>query len=147
VTDANPEIELSDITFEHSEEEAFKQGAKQKALDDVLEQKQFYEKNLGVRLIAVGFRDASVGQGPTPGARVVEEVVVTVSDRWCRRKSATMLRMKPHLSTKLNTRRGSQWILAWKLDLNEDLKSLAYVLFLRMKEFPNSETTPSRQYQ
>jgi uncharacterized protein YggE len=40
VTDANPEIELSDITFEHSEEEAFKQGAKQKALDDVLEQKQ-----------------------------------------------------------------------------------------------------------
>lgn len=50
---------------------------KQKALDDVLTQKQFYEQNLGVKLIAVGFRDATVGQGPTPGARVVEEVVVT----------------------------------------------------------------------
>jgi hypothetical protein len=53
-----------------------------------------------------------------------------------------MLRMKPHLSTKLNTRRGYQWILAWKLDLNEDLESLAYVFFLRMKEFRTVKLPP-----
>lgn len=77
VADAKPEIELSDISFEHSEEDAFKDKVKQKALAKVMEQKKFYESNLGVKLTPIGFRDSSVGQNPTRGAQILEEVVVT----------------------------------------------------------------------
>ena len=76
VADAKPEIELSDIAFEHSQEDAFKDKVKQKALAKVMEQKKFYESSLGVKLTPVGFSDSSVGQNPTRGAEVLEEVVV-----------------------------------------------------------------------
>lgn len=77
VADGSADIELADIAFEHSQQEAFEQEVKQEALEDVMKQKSFYESNLGVKLVAVGFRDSSVGRHPTPGALAVEEVVVT----------------------------------------------------------------------
>lgn len=77
IADANTEVELSDIAFEHSEKDAYKIKVKQAALDKVMEQKAFYESSLGVKLAPIGFRDASVGQNPTRAAGMLEEVIVT----------------------------------------------------------------------
>lgn len=77
IADDNPEVELSDIDFEHSKKDAFKTQVKKEALNKVMEQKAFYESSLGVKLTPIGFRDASITENPTRGAGVLEEVVVT----------------------------------------------------------------------
>ena len=53
--DTNDEVEFESITFEHSEEEEFEKQVQELALQDVMEQKAFYESNLGLELKAVNF--------------------------------------------------------------------------------------------
>lgn len=53
--DANDEVDFEGINFEHSEEDAFEQQVQELALQDVMEQKAFYESNLGLELKAVNF--------------------------------------------------------------------------------------------
>ena len=58
--DAHSEFALSSTVFEHSKEQAFKQAVKEKALDKVLQQKVAYEQKLGLKLVAVHFREGEV---------------------------------------------------------------------------------------
>jgi len=60
--DANEEVEFERIQFEHSEEEEFEQQVQELALQDVMEQKAFYESNLGLELRAVNFFYGSIRQ-------------------------------------------------------------------------------------
>lgn len=75
VADTHPQIQVSDTVFEHTEKELFRNRVKESALYKVLEQKKFYEKNLGVRLSPVSFKDTQVHDTPTQGATVLESVV------------------------------------------------------------------------
>jgi len=81
VTDSKEEVELSDITFEHSQKDAFKSRVKQLALEKVMKQKAIYESSLGVKLTPVSFRDNRLWVKGTQGAQMLEEVVVTASKR------------------------------------------------------------------
>ena len=80
-TDSKEEVELSDITFEHSQKDAFKSRVKQLALEKVMKQKAIYESSLGVKLTPVSFRDNRLWVKGTQGAQMLEEVVVTASKR------------------------------------------------------------------
>ncbi len=53
--DSNDEVEFERIEFEHSEEDEFEQQVQELALQDVMDQKAFYESNLGLELKAVNF--------------------------------------------------------------------------------------------
>lgn len=53
--DENDEVEFERTEFEHSEEEAFEVQVRELALQDVMEQKAYYESNLGIELQAVNF--------------------------------------------------------------------------------------------
>lgn len=79
VADNYKEAELSDTTFEYTKKDAFKQKVKEKALADIIKQKQFYEQSLGIKLIAIGIRDSDIRHHATRGAMVLEEIVVTGS--------------------------------------------------------------------
>lgn len=76
IADIHPEIELSNTVFEHTQKDKFKEQVKLKALDNVMKQKAMYERNLGVKLVPVGFKDTKISHVPTQGAAVLEEVVV-----------------------------------------------------------------------
>lgn len=77
VADNYDEVELARIEFEHTQKDQFEQQVKEDALQKINNQKAYYEKSLGVKLIPVSFRDAKIQQQPTAGASAVEEVIVT----------------------------------------------------------------------
>lgn len=81
IADASDDIELADTSFEHSEKEKLEQQVKSKALAKVMKQRKFYEQQLGVSLVPVGFRQSDIGLRATRGAMVLEEVVVTARKR------------------------------------------------------------------
>lgn len=53
--DGNEEVEFESTEFEHSEEDSSEDRVRELALDDVMEQKAFYESRLGVELRAINF--------------------------------------------------------------------------------------------
>ncbi len=77
VADNYEEVALSDTSFEHSKKHATIEKVKALALDDIIKQKEFYEKKLGLKLTAIGIRNADARQNATRGAMVLEEIVVT----------------------------------------------------------------------
>ena len=79
VADSKEQIELSDIAFEHSQKDAFKNQVKQLALEKVMKQKALYETSLGVTLTPVSFRDNRLWVRGTQGAQMLEEIVVTAT--------------------------------------------------------------------
>lgn len=79
LADENREVELSDTAFEHSRKDEYNEKVKSLALQRVMEQKAFYEKNLGVKLSPIGIRSSDVSPQATRGAMALEEVIVTAS--------------------------------------------------------------------
>ena len=77
VADSYDEVELARTEFEHTQKDQFEQQVKEDALQKINNQKAYYEKSLGVKLIPVSFRDSQIQHQPTAGASAVEEVVVT----------------------------------------------------------------------
>lgn len=77
VADSYSEVELARTEFEHTQKDQFEQQVKEDALQKINNQKTYYEKSLGVKLIPVSFRDARIQQQPTTGADAVEEIIVT----------------------------------------------------------------------
>lgn len=77
VADSYDEVELAKTEFEHTQKDLFEQQVKEDVLRKIDNQKQYYEKSLGVQLIPVSFRDTRFQQRPTMGAIAVEEVIVT----------------------------------------------------------------------
>ena len=57
IVDKYDEVTLISTKYEHSKKDAYKQKVKEKALNKVLAQKEFYTKNLGVNLKVVSFND------------------------------------------------------------------------------------------
>lgn len=90
ISDAHDDVVLSDTTFEHSQENVFKERVKKQALDKVMKQKAYYESALGISLKPVAFHDSPMPLLPTAGAQMVEEMVVTgkrESDSYAQSKS------------------------------------------------------------
>lgn len=81
VADQSEEVELTDTAFEHTEKDKFNEKVKAKALENILKQKAYYEKALGVRLTPVGISDSNISQRGTQGAMVLEEIVLTAARR------------------------------------------------------------------
>ena len=79
ISDRYQEVELSDIAFEHTKMDEYNSKVKAEALEKVIEQKEFYEKSLGVKLTPIGIRDSNIRQRATRGAMVLEEAIVTAS--------------------------------------------------------------------
>ena len=77
LADQNTEVELSDTTFEHSQEQEYNKKVKSQALARIMEQKADYEQVLGVKLSPIGIRTSNIGHRATRGAMALEEVVVT----------------------------------------------------------------------
>lgn len=53
--DDNDEVEFENTEFEHSQEAAFEDRVREMALQDVMEQKAYYESSLGLQLQAINF--------------------------------------------------------------------------------------------
>ena len=53
--DENDEVEFESTEFEHSEADEFEIQVRERALQDVMEQKAYYESNLGLQLQAINF--------------------------------------------------------------------------------------------
>jgi uncharacterized protein YggE len=62
--DSADEVTLQSTEFEHSEEDAFEDRVRELALADVMEQKAFYEQQLGLRLRAVNFFYGGIQRTP-----------------------------------------------------------------------------------
>ncbi len=88
IADSNKEIELASTIFEHSKKDEYKERVKKKAFDEILKQKEIYEKSLGLKLVPVGLRLGYVGQirqgetGTGPEEFTLEEIVVTSEKRY-----------------------------------------------------------------
>ena len=89
LSDAHKEIELSNTSYEHTEKENFLMSVKKKALENVMKQKAFYEKSLGVTLVTKNFRDSNIGYGATRGANELRQQVVITGSRIKRSKSSS----------------------------------------------------------
>ena len=57
IVDTYDEVTLLSTQYKHSEKELYKQKVKEKALNKVLKQKEFYAKSLGLKLKAISFTD------------------------------------------------------------------------------------------
>ncbi|MEQ8953697.1 MAG: SIMPL domain-containing protein [Gammaproteobacteria bacterium] len=60
--DAHSEVEFERIEFEHSEEKSSEREVRELALQDVMEQKEYYEASLGLQLRAVNFYYGGIRQ-------------------------------------------------------------------------------------
>lgn len=83
--DANDEISLDGMTFEHTTKKQAEAAVRQAALDDAIAQKQKYESALGIELLPVNFSEQPMYPQARSGAGArIEEIVVTgqrLSDR------------------------------------------------------------------
>ncbi len=70
VADTHKEVELSGLSFEHTQKDAFNHQVKMDALNDIMRQKEFYERTLGVTLTPVRFGEGDTRLHPTDGARM-----------------------------------------------------------------------------
>ncbi|MSR11936.1 MAG: DUF541 domain-containing protein [Gammaproteobacteria bacterium] len=64
--DANPEVKFEATEFEHSLEDDFDDQVRELAMQDVMEQKTYYESNLRLQLRAVNFYYGGVIRTPRP---------------------------------------------------------------------------------
>ena len=69
IADEYEEVVLADTRFEHTKKREFQNRVKQKALEDILQQKKFYEESLGIKLVAHAIRDIHVYEAATQGAK------------------------------------------------------------------------------
>ena len=60
IVDKYDEINIIDISFKHSEKDKYKAMVKEKAIEDVIIQKEMYEKLLDVKLDVISFYDTSL---------------------------------------------------------------------------------------
>ena len=76
--DGNKEVEFEQIQFEHSQEEEFEAQVRELALQDVMEQKTYYESSLNLQLKAVNFFHGGISQmsRAMPMAAVSQEMAV-----------------------------------------------------------------------
>jgi len=81
LSDSNEAIELSGTKYQHSKKKAFIALVKKKALQDVMQQKQFYETALGVKLTTKSFRDSNLGFGGTLGSQAFADKIVITGSR------------------------------------------------------------------
>jgi uncharacterized protein YggE len=81
--DENDEVEFESTEFEHSEEDAFEDQVRQIALQDVMEQKAFYESSLGLELKAINFFYGGVRQlsRAMPKAMMAQEMTMDANSR------------------------------------------------------------------
>jgi uncharacterized protein YggE len=76
--DEYDEVEFERVEFEHSEEEAFEDEVRELALQDVMEQKAFYEDTLGLELRAINFFYGGIRQmaRAMPATLAMEEMAM-----------------------------------------------------------------------
>ena len=76
--DGNKEVEFEQIQFEHSQEEEFEAQVRELALQDVMDQKTYYESSLNLQLKAVNFFHGGIRQmsRAMPMAAVSQEMAV-----------------------------------------------------------------------
>ncbi|MEM9335260.1 MAG: SIMPL domain-containing protein [Pseudomonadota bacterium] len=79
IADGDDDISFGGVEFEHSEEDAFEQKVRDKAVDKILEQARYFEQKLGLRLKAVSFNYGNVLRARSDGFQYLEEVVMTGS--------------------------------------------------------------------
>lgn len=82
--DANAEVEFERTEFEHSLEQEFEDRVRQLALQDVMQQKDFYASNLGLELPAINFFYAGIlrrSRAMPMAAMRQEPAVVSLSSR------------------------------------------------------------------
>lgn len=75
LSDQYPELELSDMAFEHSKKSLFEKQVKAKAMKKILDQKAVYEQTLGVKLLPVAVRDGAIRQRASQGAAALQRRV------------------------------------------------------------------------
>ncbi|HFB64939.1 MAG TPA: DUF541 domain-containing protein [Aeromonadales bacterium] len=99
VTDQHPEIQLSGTEYEHTKKTEFEEKVKQKALDDVMKQKEYYEKVLHIKLIPVRFGDTQLDLFATdPSQDFSKRIIVTgsrISGKSSRRRNDEATYRKP----------------------------------------------------
>ncbi len=76
LADKNEAIELSNTLFEHTKKAAYQQKIKRQALQDILQQKKFYEKSLNIKLSAVNVVNVKTSHHATNGALLLGNVVM-----------------------------------------------------------------------
>lgn len=81
IADKYEAIELSDMTFEHTQKEAYSEKVKASALAKIIKQKAFYETALGLTLTPIGIRDVNIRQQATRGAMALESVMAAEADQ------------------------------------------------------------------
>lgn len=79
LADAHDEVGFAGAAYEHTEKEQFKQKVKKLALADVIRQKTFYEKSLGVKLIPHSFSDVRIAHRATRGAMLMGQMSMNVA--------------------------------------------------------------------
>lgn len=80
VADCYEDVEFSGTVFEHTQEDVYREKVKAKALEKIIEQKEFYETSLGVKLTPIGIFDSKVAHQATRGAMILDEFVVGLQD-------------------------------------------------------------------
>ncbi len=75
--DEHEEVEFEHTEFEHSEKDSFEIQVREFALQDVMEQKAYYENSLGLQLKAVNFFYGGIRQSPRfmANAAVTQEIM------------------------------------------------------------------------
>ncbi|MEM6513178.1 MAG: SIMPL domain-containing protein [Pseudomonadota bacterium] len=79
IADSDDAVSFGGVAFEHSEEQAFENKVRDKAVDKVLEQARYFEQKLGLRLKAVSFQYGDVFRVQNDGFAMLDEIVVTRS--------------------------------------------------------------------
>ena len=77
ISDSDKSIRFAGAKFEHSKKEEFEDRVRDKAVDAVLSDKEYFESKLGLRLTPVSFNFSDVLADQYGGFGVLEEIVVT----------------------------------------------------------------------
>ncbi len=77
VADRQKEIQVSQTEFEHSQKDEFEKKVRQKAMDKVMEERQFYETQLGLSLRPVSFSVSTARPQPMRRRAQVESLALS----------------------------------------------------------------------
>lgn len=90
ISDQSDSIVFGGVEFEHSEKEAYEDKVRDKAVDEVLKDRDYFEGKLGFKLRPISFTFSDVRTAEFDRYGLIEEIIVTGTKMGSSRDNSTV---------------------------------------------------------
>jgi uncharacterized protein YggE len=77
IADSNTQVQIVETEFVHTERRDYRNRVLSMAFDQVMQEKAFYEKTLGIKLVPVGIEESLANQDGSAGAKARNDISIS----------------------------------------------------------------------